>query len=691
MQIINSEIKKRSDAALQLFFGEGAQYRDGQYEAIEATLTNKRTLVVQKTGWGKSMVYFICTKLLRDDKKGVTLIVSPLLSLMDNQIKAAEKAGLKCQVLNSTVSSEVKDEILKSMIENELDIVLTTPETLFTEKVQRAIPNINIGLFVIDEAHCISDWGHDFRLKYCKLNRIILSMMTNVPILATTATANNRVVADLKEQLGDNVYVSRGPLMRKSLSIQVLKLEDRAARYAWLLENINKLPGSGIIYCLTRDDCDYLADYLNTNGIDAMSYHSGLAQEQNSQTERLFADNQIKVLVATVKLGMGYDKGDIAFVIHYQTPSNIVAYYQQIGRAGRSIDRAYTFLMCGQEDTEIQDYFIDTAFPAEWEADEVMERIRNSKYPPTKGNLEAMVNIPQSRLNKALMFLENEEFIYIDNHKFYPSLKKKYTYNREHYEAITAIRRKEQQQMQELINTDKCYARFAVNCLDDFTADNCGICANCLGYEEYPSSVSQEMLDKALMYLDSLVMPITPRKMWPATQVEGTRKIRHPLDEGLCLSKYGDPGYGSMVKKGKYDDKRFCDRLVEKSAEVLNDFIRDNQISAITYVPSLRSDLVKDFTERLAKQLGIPLVVILEKSGTSQQKDMENSAYQCKNAVESFSLLSGVSIPKRILLVDDIFDSKWTLTVCGNIMLENGAEHVYPFALACSSKKEGND
>ena len=690
MQVINNEIKKRSDAALQLFFGEGAQYRDGQYEAIEAALINKRTLVVQKTGWGKSMVYFICTRLLRDEGKGVTLIVSPLLSLMDNQIKAAEKAGLKCQVLNSKVSPEQKDEILKKMASNELDIVLTTPETLFADKVQKALPNIKIGLFVIDEAHCISDWGHDFRLDYCKLNRIISGMMINVPILATTATANNRVVADLKEQLGGNVYVSRGPLMRKSLSIQVLKLEDRAARYAWLLENIDRLSGSGIIYCLTQDDCDYLTNFLQSNGINALSYHNGHSQECNDEAERLFAENKIKVLVATVKLGMGYDKGDIAFVIHYQTPSNIVAYYQQIGRAGRNIDRAYTFLMCGQEDIEIQDYFINTAFPEERETDAVMKRIRNSKYPPTKGNLEAMVNISSSRLKKALMFLENEEFIYFDNSKYYPTMKK-YAYIREHYEAITAIRRKEQQQMQELINTDKCYARFAVNCLDDFTADNCGICANCLGYEEYPSSVSQEMLDKALMYLDSLVMPITPRKMWPATQVEGTRKIRHPLDEGLCLSKYGDPGYGSMVKKGKYDDKRFCDRLVEKSAEVLNDFIRDNQISAITYVPSLRSDLVKDFTERLAKQLGIPLVIVLEKSGTNQQKDMENSAYQCKNALESFRLISGVSIPKRILLVDDIFDSKWTLTVCGNIMLKNGAEHVYPYALACSSKKEGND
>lgn len=359
-----NEMRRKAEEALHLFVGQNASFKEGQYEAIEATLTNKRTLVVQRTGWGKSMVYFVCTKILREEQKGLTLIISPLLSLMKNQIEAATKAGLKCETLNSSKTPEEKNQILESMEKGEVDLVLTTPETLFTPIVQNALPKIKIGLFVVDEAHCISDWGHDFRLEYCRINKIISSMLKNVPILATTATANDRVVEDLKQQLGGDVFVSRGPLMRKNLSIQVLNLRYKATRYAWLIDNVNKIPGSGIIYCLTQNDCEHLTEFLNENEINARAYHSGLNEDFNQETEQLFMKNEIKVIVATIKLGMGYDKPDISFVIHYQMPSNVVAYYQQIGRAGRNIARAYTFLMYGVEDLDIQNYFIETAFPS---------------------------------------------------------------------------------------------------------------------------------------------------------------------------------------------------------------------------------------------------------------------------------------------------------------------------------------
>ena len=277
-----TNIREKAERALCEFIGNGKSFREGQYEAIEATLTNKRTLVVQRTGWGKSMVYFVCTKLLRDEGKGITLIISPLLSLMKNQIESAEKANLKCDVLNSTKTNDEKVRIIEKMKNGDIDIVLTTPETLFTELVQRALPSINIGLFVIDEAHCISDWGHDFRLDYCRLNRVIKNMPGNVPVLATTATANDRVIDDLRAQLGGDVYVSHGPLMRDNLSIQVLKLNNKTERYAWMYENIPRLDGSGVIYCLTCDDCDEIAQFLNENGISAKSYHSGLVPKDNS-------------------------------------------------------------------------------------------------------------------------------------------------------------------------------------------------------------------------------------------------------------------------------------------------------------------------------------------------------------------------------------------------------------------------
>ena len=374
IEVTKPLIYEQANQIIKGLYGPNAKFRDGQYEAIEATMTRKRVLVVQRTGWGKSLVYFVCTKLMRKENKGVTMVVSPLLVLMENQIEAATKMGLRCDVLNSTVKDR-RAEILNSLENDELDLILVTPETLFSDEVQRRLRNIKIGLFVIDEAHCISDWGHDFRLEYGNLKSVISSLPATVPILATTATANDRVVSDLEKQLGNNVFVSRGPLTRESLSIQILEMPDRITRYAWILENINKLPGSGIIYCLTQRDCDYLSDFLKKNGINAEAYYSRDGEDGallNKDIEEKFRRNEIKAIVATIKLGMGYDKGDIAFVIHYQMPSNIVSYYQQIGRAGRNIDRAYTFLLFGKEDEDILNYFINTAFPSEREAANIM-------------------------------------------------------------------------------------------------------------------------------------------------------------------------------------------------------------------------------------------------------------------------------------------------------------------------------
>lgn len=681
-----TDIRSKAEQALHEFIGEDKQFRPGQYEAIEATLTNKRTLVVQRTGWGKSMVYFVCTKLLRSEGKGVTLIISPLLSLMTNQIDSAAKAGLKCEVLNSSKSLEEKSAILDDMKQNRLDIVLTTPETLFTKQVQEALPMISIGLFVIDEAHCISDWGHDFRLDYCRLNRVIGSMLRNVPVLATTATANDRVVDDLKKQLGGDVFVSRGQLMRDNLSIQVLKLEDKPHRYAWLLDNINRLNGSGIVYCLTQQDCNEIAGFLTANGISARAYHSGLPGEENEQSEALFMDNRVKALVATIKLGMGYDKGDIAFVIHYQMPQNIVAYYQQIGRAGRNIDRAYTFLLSGREDLDIQKYFRDTAFPTELESKSVYNCIAQAGGAKLY-EINSRINMAKGRIENTLKFLVNEELVYKENSKYYITANL-YKYNEKHYREITQMRIREQKQMLELLETTQCYNRFVVNALDDKTACNCGLCGNCLGYEEYPSAVTEASLIKAEEYLDKLIMRIEPRTKWAKTSTTGMTKIDKPNEPGICLSRYGHPLYGELVRQGKYQGSSFCARLVEKSAEVLSDFISEHEITALTYVPSQRSGMVSDFALRLSEKLGISCLSLLKKSNSNQQKDMENSSFQCENALKSFSLAEGAVVPEKILLVDDMVDSRWTLTVCGYILRSAGAEQVYPYALASTSKKD---
>jgi len=688
MEIHDEEIYKNSVSIIKHLYGAQAEFREGQYEAIEATMTQRRTLVVQRTGWGKSLVYFVCTKLMRQRKMGVTLVVSPLLTLMQNQIESANNLGLTCDMLNSQTKDH-REGILQAMSDSTVDLILVTPETLFTQDVQSRLKDIQIGLFVIDEAHCISDWGHDFRLEYSRLKDVISQLPSNVPILATTATANDRVVNDLKSQLGDDVYVSRGPLTRDSLYIQVLHLQSKAERYAWIVENINRLPGSGIIYCLTQRDCDYLTDFLQKNGISAMAYYSrdGEQEEINRIAEDSFKKNEIKAIVATIKLGMGYDKGDIAFVIHFQMPANIVSYYQQIGRAGRNIERAFTFLMCGREDEDILNYFMRTAFPTEEETSAIVDFLKTNGG-AKKMQIEAVLNIRNARIEKALMFLIKDGYVYKEGSTFYLS-PKPFVYAREHYQAITAIRQSEMEQIKALTRTQECYSRFTVSCLDDTTATDCGHCANCLGGSLYPDEPCFAGKQVASEYINGLILTIEPRKKWVASSVTSNKKIEYINKPGICLSKYGEAGYGELVKRDKYStQKRFCDELVGRSAQLLRPLITEHGIKYITCVPSLRSAIVEDFSKRLAASLGISFVPLLEKEHTAQQKQMENSSHQCENAFRSFSVIKDAEVPSRILLIDDIVDSKWTLTVCGYRLMESGCEQVYPYVLADSSQKE---
>ena len=685
----NPDILFRATAIIKSLYGPDASFRDGQYEAIEATMTRNRTLVVQRTGWGKSLVYFVCTKLMRERNGGVTMVVSPLLVLMENQIDAARRIGLRCDVLNSTVK-ERRESILHSLEQNELDLILVTPETLFSEAVQTRLKNIRIGLFVIDEAHCISDWGHDFRLEYGKLKMIVGQLPPNVPILATTATANDRVVADLQNQLGSNVYVSRGPLIRETLYIQVLNKPGKTERYAWILQNVPRLSGSGIIYCLTQRDCDYLAEFLRKNGISAAAYYSRGGADgdaTNREIEENFRNNRLKVIVATIKLGMGYDKGDIAFVIHYQMPSNIVSYYQQIGRAGRNIDKAFIFLMHGKEDEEILNYFINTAFPTEQETEKIVNLI--GEYDGIRiSQIYSALNIRKARIDKALSFLVNDGFVRKEKSEYYLT-PKRFVYDRAHYDMVTAIRRQEMEQMKLLAETPECYSRYIVSCLDDKTAGNCGHCSNCLGADLLPGAVSEEYVCIAREYLNRLIIPIEPRKQWAASSLTRMSKIKYINQSGFCISKYGDAGYGELVKQGKYShDNRFCDELVGKSVEKLRPFVAENGITHVCCVPSLRSTLVRDFALRVAQSLRLEFADLLEKTAAPQQKEMENSAHQCANAFSSFRVKICASVPKNILLIDDVVDSKWTFTVCGYRLMEAGAEKVYPFALADSSNRE---
>ena len=678
-------------AELKKCYGEQAEYREGQLDAIMAVLDSKRTLVVQKTGWGKSLVYFMATKMIRKKSSKFTLIISPLLVLMDNQIDSAFKLGLNVQSINSTNTENWK-ETVEEVKSGAVDALIISPERLANHEFKKILSEEladKIGLFVVDEAHCISDWGHDFRPDYRRIIDLVHLLPSNVGVLATTATANDRVVNDIKAQLGENIVVSRGGLIRESIAIDTVPLDSREERLVWLNKNINKLPGTGVIYCLTVNDCKLVEKWLNSQGISCKAYYAELDPECKDETLKLFMNNQIKTMVATVAFGMGYDKPDIGFVVHFQRPGNIVAYYQQIGRAGRQIENAYAILLYGNQDDEINEYFIESAFPTESMMRDIIDIV--SSHPGIKKNsVQMYTDMKYANIEKSLKYLEVNGDIYIDNSKYYktPRIWKP---DLERSLAVTKTRKKELENIIAFSKSSQCYMEFIAKELDDHSAHACGKCSNCLGRSLYECTITPEDISEAQRFIKSDFNVIEPRKQWPNASCSEDGKLRiaseYRLEQGIVLSNYGDAGWGREVSIDKYKKGTFRDEIVTASYKLLKDFVRENNITVLTYVPSLRRPiLVRNFAERLANKLGLEFFTALEKTeNVVCQKSMNNSFRQWKNANDSFAVVDIRAC--NILLVDDMVDSRWTFTCCGYKLLKAGCGKIYPFALANSAGK----
>ena len=667
-----------------------AEFRDDQWEAIrELVMNRRRLLLVQRTGWGKSIVYFIATALLRRWGAGPTLLISPLLALMRNQIDAASRVGVKALTINSTNSSEWQQvEHLLAM--DQVDILLISPERLANEAFrQTVLPQIaaRIGMFVVDEAHCISDWGHDFRPDYRRIARILQLLPRNVPVLATTATANDRVVADIEAQLGPQLRTMRGPLYRQSLQLQVLEMPSQAARLAWLAEHVPHLSGSGIIYTLTIRDADNIATWLRSRGIDAQPYSGQMENPTREALERQLLDNRVKALVATVALGMGFDKPDLGFVIHFQRPGSVVHYYQQIGRAGRALEDAHVVLLYGAEDDEIIDYFIRTAFPPESHAQAVFDALSRAADGLNVRELEQRINASRSELNHVLklLSLEDPAPIQLINRRWYAN-PIRYRFDAERVERITALRRDELQRMDAYVRADHCLMQFLLDELNDPQATPCGRCAVCTGSPPIPTTFSLELAQTALAFLRSSTIRIPPRRRWYfpkwTTIPEHLR-----AEEGRALCYWGDAGWGELVRTGKLNVGRFDDDLVEAIADMVGRRWRPSPTpSWVTCVPSRRHpELVVDFAERVAAQLGLPFVPCIRKvRETEPQKEMQNSYQQATNLVGVFEVDRARTQRGPVLLIDDMVDSRWTFTALAALLLRVGSGPVFPVALANS-------
>ncbi len=672
-------------AHLETMLGPRVQFRDGQRAAIEAAIRGgSRTLVVQRTGWGKSLVYWIATKVRRDLGHGPTLIVSPLLALMRNQIDMAASLGLRAVTINS-VNRDDWPAIEADLEQDRIDVLFVSAQRFANEDFTgRVLPSIqrSIGMFVVDEAHCISDWGHDFNPDYRRIGRLLKLLGPTVPVLGTTATANDRVVHDVAAQFGDDVAIIRGPLARASLHLDAIHLHDKAERLAWLAEHLPSMPGSGIVYCLTVADTVRVARWLRDLGFRAFAYNADVGAADREHLEADLLANRLDVLVATVALGMGFDKPDLGFVVHFQRPGSPIAYYQQVGRAGRGVADAFGVLLTGREDDDIAEYFIEAAFPPTARMEQILRALEMAG-PATMHALEAEVNLPQKQIEKALKLLEVDGAVAHERGRYFRT-PNPWRQDEERIAGVTAARRAELAQMREYVDTDDCRMGFIALVLDDPAADVCCHCSNDGGVI-WPRTVDPDLVQLAVRFFGGEDLVIEPRKL----DADGHR-LRVVLEPGRALAWYGDPGFGQMVQVGKYHDGAFDDRLVDASVALIRDRWAPEPAPAwVTALPSSsKPALVDNVARRLANRLGLPYVDCLTvRHGASPQKAMQNSAKQLANASAKLAVRPELVRPGPVLLVDDIVDSRWTLTVAGGLLADAGAGPVHPFALARASQR----
>ena len=688
-----------AERALELLrLGSGqvhASFREGQEEAIQQMIDgDHRLLVVQKTGWGKSFVYFISTKILREAGCGPALLVSPLLALMRNQIAAAERMGVRAATINSDNIAKWT-EVEAKIKQNEIDILLISPERLANERFRTEILgglSLHVSLVVVDEAHCISDWGHDFRPHYRLLERFIRNMPSNIKLLATTATANNRVVEDLENVLGPNLRISRGDLNRPSLTLQTIRLESKAERLAWLSNQLTALAGHGIIYTLTVRDANQVANWLNSQGFDVEAY-TGESGSRRPELEQALSENRIKALVATTALGMGYDKPDLSFVIHYQMPSSVVAYYQQVGRAGRALNAAYGILLSGKEEDDIANWFIKSAFPTNEEVKEVVAQLEAHPTGLSVPQLLKEVNLSQGRVEKTLSLLALESPPPITKsgrhwQKTEVALSEDFW---ERAERLTTLRRREQQRMREYVHLPfGQHMSFLISELDGDPSDVITSSLQALS-EDYPN----DKLREANIFLKRYHLPINPRKQWPNGGLKhsnnhGKIAKSYQANSGKVLSLLGDAGLGDLVNVGKNQQQYFSDELIDACVVMFKEWAPQPAPTWVTCVPSLRNPtLVPDFAKRLAQALNLSFRVAIEKTDSRpEQNKFNNSFQQARNVDGSLAPIRDQILSSPVLLVDDVILSGWTLTISSWLLRKNGSGEVWPLALAQGKPNE---
>ncbi|CDP88239.1 MULTISPECIES: RecQ family ATP-dependent DNA helicase [Mycolicibacterium] len=688
--------REQAQSILEQLAGPAAVLRDDQWAAIEALVVQRRrALVVQRTGWGKSAVYFIAAKLLRASGRGPTVIVSPLLALMRNQVAAAERAGVRAATINSGNVTEW-DAIHQQVADGQLDVLLVSPERLnnpdFRDNVLPALA-ADAGLVVVDEAHCVSDWGHDFRPDYRRIRTLIGELGSQIPVLATTATANDRVVGDVAAQLGvggSDTLVLRGGLDRESLRLSVVQVGTPAQRAAWIAAHLDSLPGSGIIYTLTVAQAQDVAALLAERGHKVAAYTGSTDAGEREQLEADLLDNRVKALVATSALGMGFDKPDLGFVVHLGAPSSPIAYYQQVGRAGRATDSAEVILLPGTEDQDVWRYFASVAFPSESMVRNVIGALETDRAQSTQA-LEPLVDLNRSRLEMVLKVLDVDGAVRRVKGGWIGT-GAPWSYDEDRYRALDEARRREQQAMLDYQATNGCRMAFLRGQLDDpdlTPGAQCGRCDNCTG-RRYEATVAQDIVTDTAQRLSRPGVLVAPRKQWPsglaALGVPLSGRISEGAAPGRAIGRLTDLGWGARLRRLLAGpDGDVPDDVVAAAVEVLKAWDWDRRPAAVIGLDSRTHPmLISSTVQRLAEIGRLTNLGTLGYTPQHRPVTAANSAYRVA-ALEGAWEPPQLDSKGPVLLVDDMTDTGWTLTMATRMLRNAGVTEVLPFVLASVS------
>ncbi|MFN6406913.1 MAG: RecQ family ATP-dependent DNA helicase [Limnohabitans sp.] len=661
--------------------GTGAVPRADQVDAVHAVLQPaSRVLVVQATGWGKSAVYWAATHAIRSTGAGPTLVVSPLLALMRDQVNAAERAGLKAATVNST-NIDDWDDVFEGLDADAIDVLLISPERLGNPRFAARLGALlaRVGLIVIDEAHCISDWGFDFRPDYQRLARALLSTPT-ASVLATTATANQRVTQDIGKQLGENTVTFRGTLARTSLTLSVVPGLSPLQRYGWIADALDQLPGSGIVYVLTVAEAERLTAFLRSCGHAVDAYSGQTDADTRLKVEERLRHNQVKAVVATSALGMGYDKPDLGFCVHVSSPSTPVAYYQQVGRAGRAVDHAEGVLLPSDADERIWDYFATASIPDPQTADKVLLSLGSDERSLIE--IEADTGVRRGRLEALLKILAVEGVV----EKYGSAWRATgvpYVHDSAKWTALAQVRQQEAGIMRQYAHGQGCLMAYLQTALDDPSPAPCGRCSVCTGQLPFPGLMpSQNKQNAARDFLRGLDVDIEPRKRWPAGV--GRKGAIRGFDAGRAVAFADDPAWlAELQALQRGANAELPPALLAGAVATLGRWAKSWPARPVCVVPLPAPDMTANrcLAEHLARKGRLPLHDVFGWRGGAAPGDSYATPVVAHLEKAVVITADPLMPPGPVLLVGTVVQSRWTATLAASLLREQGASQVLLLAL----------